>query len=103
VGGQVFVNSRASDDRKASAQSINTIVTSGLGSFLGCLLAGEVVAAFPDRFGMVFLVPGAINAVLLLVLVLKFRPSTVARVSAPATRPNVGRVPRTSLPATLEG
>jgi MFS family permease len=103
VGGQVFVNDRASDDRRASAQSINTVVTSGLGSLLGCLLAGEVVAAFPGRFGMVFLVPCAINAVLLLVLVVKFRPEAVACASTQATRPNAHRASRTSLPAVLEG
>jgi MFS family permease len=78
VGGQVFVNRRASDDRKASAQSVNTVVTSGLGSLLGCLLAGEVVAAFPGQFGIIFLVPCAINAGLLLILLLMFRPETVA-------------------------
>jgi MFS family permease len=103
VGGQVFVDGRASDDRRASAQSINTVVTSGLGSLLGCLLAGEVVAAFPGRFGLVFLVPCAINAALLLLLWLRFRPEPVARASGSVARQAVGRSPRASVPATVKG
>jgi MFS family permease len=74
VGGQVFVDGKASSDRRASAQSVNTVVTGGLGSLLGCLLAGEVVAMYPGRFGLVFLVPCLINAGLILLLYLKFRP-----------------------------
>jgi MFS family permease len=82
VGGQVFVDSKASLDRRASAQSINTVVTGGLGSLLGCLLAGEVLAMFPGRFGLVFLVPCAINAGLILFLMLRFRPVIVPVVTA---------------------
>ncbi len=78
IGGQMFVDGRAPADRRASAQSLNTVVTGGLGSLLGSLLAGEVVAAFPGRFGMIFLVPCAINASLLAFLLLMFRPTIAA-------------------------
>ncbi len=84
VGGQVYVNQRASNDRRASAQSINTVLTSGLGSLLGCLLAGEVVGAYPNQFGMIFLVPCAINAGLLLILLVMFRPDPKAVAPEPA-------------------
>ena len=84
IGGQVFVNSRASLDRKASAQSINTVVTSGLGSLLGCLLAGEVVGLFPDQPGLVFLVPASINLALIVFLLAMFRPSVVKWEPTPA-------------------
>ena len=74
IGGQVFVNRLASADRKASAQSVNTVVTSGLGTLTGCILAGEVVQAFPGQYQVIFLVPCVINVVLLLILLLAFRP-----------------------------
>jgi len=75
VGGQVFVNSQAPGDRKASAQSINTVVTGGLGSLLGSLLAGEVVAASSGRPSAIFLVPCVINAALVALILARFRPS----------------------------
>ena len=96
VGGQVFVNARASADRRASAQSINTMITGGLGSLLGSLLAGEVVALFPGRPGLVFGVPFAIDAALLGLLAWKFRPT---RVPAPAA--GVVRAPR-GIPVAAE-
>jgi MFS family permease len=77
IGGQVFVDGRASSDRRASAQSINTVVTTGLGSLLGCLLAGEVVGLLPGRFDLVFLVPCLINLTLLVYLLRRFRPLPV--------------------------
>ena len=79
IGGQMFVDGRAPSDRRASAQSINTMVTSGLGSLLGSLLAGEVVGLFPGRYGLVFLVPCLINAALILLLWWKFRPEPFAQ------------------------
>ncbi len=101
VGGQLFVDGRAPGDRRASAQSINTVVTSGLGSLMGCLLAGEVVGMFPGRFGPVFLVPCAINAGLILLLIWKFRPAALA-VPGPIPVPpsHLNRPPR---PALAEG
>ncbi len=47
IVGQMFINSRASADRRASAQSINTVINGGLGSMTGSLLAGEVVRGDP--------------------------------------------------------
>jgi MFS family permease len=94
IGGQMFVDSRASTDRRASAQSINTVVTGGLGSFLGSLLAGEVVGLFPGGYGPVFLVPCVINVGLILLLILKFRPAnaprTIAQTPAPLSKQVVG-------------
>jgi len=75
VGGQMFVNHRAAADRLASAQAINTVITGGLGSLLGSLLAGEVVGLFPDRPGVIFLVPFTINAGLVALLLSRFRPA----------------------------
>ena len=97
VVGQMFVDGRASSDRRASAQSVNTMVTGGLGALLGSLLAGEVVGMFPGRFGPVFLVPCAINAGLVLLLFWKFRPEPVGRpgrVTGPATLSGLPRTAR---------
>ena len=101
VGGQLFVDSRAPSDRRASAQSINTVVTGGLGSLLGSLLAGEVVAMFPGRFGPVFLVPCAINAVLILLVILKFRPESIPN-SVPIPLSSLNRPPRAALVSPSE-
>ena len=57
IGGQMFVDEPGSRDRRASAQSINTVATGGLGLVLGSLLAGEVVRPLPRSVGPVFLVP----------------------------------------------
>ena len=76
VGGQVLINGQAPPVRKASAQSINTVVTGGLGSLLGSFLAGEVVANASGRAGAIFLVPCLINAALVVLILAKFRPAT---------------------------
>jgi MFS family permease len=81
VGGQMFVDARASSDRRASSQAVNTVVTGGLGSLVGSLLAGEVVGLFPGQYGPVFLVPGAIDLGLVLLLVWKFRPEAKPKMS----------------------
>jgi MFS family permease len=103
VGGQIFVDGRAPADRRASAQSINTVATGGLGSLLGSLLAGEVVAMFPGRFDLVFLVPCAINVGLILLLVLKFWPGRIL-VASPRSAPlsSLNRPPRVTVPNPTE-
>jgi MFS family permease len=72
VAGQMFLDSQAPAHRRASAQGLYTMVTSGLGSFLGNLLAGEVVAQNGGVTAAVFLVPCAINAVVVIVLLRAF-------------------------------
>jgi MFS family permease len=107
IGGQVFVDGRASTDRRASAQSINTVVTGGLGSLLGSLLAGEVVGLFPGRFDLVFLVPCLINLGLLVYLLRRFRPLP-APIREPATHSTIsplashGRLARSSVVSPAE-
>ncbi len=75
IVGQMFINTQASADRRASAQSINTVINGGLGSLTGNLLAGEVVRGLPNQPGLVFLVPCLINLALVVFLVAKFRPA----------------------------
>lgn len=95
VGGQVYLDSQAPADRRASAQALNVVVTSGIGSLLGNLLAGEAVARWSNGAGLVFLVPCLINAGLLVYFVQGFRPQT--------TREGRGAGPINVRPPVREG
>ena len=75
IVGQMFINTQAAPDRRASAQSINTVINGGLGSMTGSLLAGEAIRRTTDHPGLVFLVPCAINLGLLAFLLARFRPA----------------------------
>src|SRR5260370_32309879 len=72
VAGQVFVNSAASGDFRASAQALLT-VTNGLGMLVGNLLAGWVRGRAGGAFGPTFGVAVAIALVPLLVFAAGFR------------------------------
>ena len=78
IGGQMFIDSRAHPERRAGAQSLHMVVTSGLGSFLGSLLAGSIVGVFgvqgPSGYAQVFLVPCLINGLLIPYFYLRFHP-----------------------------
>lgn len=89
IVGQMFINTQAAADRRASAQSINTVVNGGLGSMTGSLLAGEAIRRTPDHPGLVFLVPCAINLALLVFLLARFRPpAPAAPAASPERRPS---------------
>lgn len=106
VAGQMFVDRLASRDRRASAQSFNTMISGGLGSLLGSLLAGEIVGLFPGRYGIIFLVPCAINVGLILFLACAFRPetaSTLAPVLTPSRLSSKGRAIRENVAGAVEG
>lgn len=78
VGGQVFLDSRAADDRRASAQALNTTVTSGLGALLGSLLSGELQTRFEGNYAAVFQIPCLIHVGLIVFFIMGFRPSVGA-------------------------
>lgn len=73
VGSQVFVDGRAPAQRRASAQALLTVLSSGLGCCLGSVLAGEVMKLFAGRDGLVFLVPCVLNGTLLIYFGTGFR------------------------------
>lgn len=73
VAGQVYVDSQAHHDRRAGAQALYMVVTSGLGSFLGSLLAGHVVAHNGGDYARVFLVPCVIDLTLIVYFCAGFR------------------------------
>ncbi len=79
VGGQVFMDARAPGHLRASAQALLLVATSGLASFLGSLLAGEIVGRTRPDDVLVFLIPCLIDGALLLYFLRGFRaPDLVA-------------------------
>jgi MFS family permease len=74
IGSQVYIDGRAPAHLRASGQALLMVLTSGVGTLLGCLLAGEIVGRTAGDYRPVFLVPCAINGVLLMVFTAGFRP-----------------------------
>ena len=93
VGGQVYIDGRAPGHLRASAQALLLVATSGLGSFLGNLLAGEIAGRTHPSDVLVFLIPCMIDGALLLYFLRGFR--------APASGRAMGR--RTQRRATSPG
>lgn len=75
VGAQLVIDSRAPGDLRASAQALLLVATSGIGSFLGNLLAGEAAARTHPSDVLVFLFPCIILGALLLYFMRGFRDS----------------------------
>ena len=79
VGGQVYMDGRAPRDLRASVQALLLVATSGLGAFLGNVLAGEIVGRTHRDDVLVFLIPCLIDGALLLYFLRGFRaPALVA-------------------------
>lgn len=74
VAGQVFVNSRARGDIRASAQTLLGFCT-GTGLLIGNVAVGEVRAAFHEAFPPTFAVGMGIAVVLAVVFLAGFRPN----------------------------
>ena len=74
IGGQVFMDSRAPAERRAGAQAILTVLTAGMGSLLGSVLAGEISTWFSRDSALVFLIPCVIDVALLIYFCASFRP-----------------------------
>lgn len=90
VAGQVYMDSQAPADRRASAQGLYLVITSGLGSLLGSLLAGDVLSRFAGNYSLVFLVPCVIDSTLIVYFCAGFQPNAATEGCAGAsnvTRP----------------
>jgi MFS family permease len=74
VTGQVFVNSRARGDIRASAQAL-LYLTNGLGQLAGSLLAGWVRNLTAGGLGPMFAVAAGIAFILAVVFAVGFRPA----------------------------
>lgn len=84
VGGQIFIDGRAPAHRRAGAQAMLMVVTSGLGSLVGSVLAGEIVGRMAADSALVFVFPCVINVALLIYFCAGFRldNATTVRVVA---------------------
>jgi MFS family permease len=87
ISGQVYIDSQSPPHRRAGAQALLVVLTSGLGVLLGSLLAGELTGRNPGRgvASAVFLVPCVIDAGLLIYFMRGFRAhlSTAERAGLP--------------------
>jgi MFS family permease len=73
VAGQVYINSHASEDVRASAQALITFTT-GIGMLAGSLLAGKVRQLAGEAFRPTFAVAAMMAVVAVLVFALGFFP-----------------------------
>jgi MFS family permease len=74
IGGQIFIDGQAPANRRAGAQALLMVLTTGIGSLLGSLLAGEVLDRFPGDYPLAFLIPCVINVGMLATFWAGFRP-----------------------------
>jgi len=92
VVGQVYVNAVATRDIRASAQSLLTLITLGLGNFLGAYFAGWVQDHFTVKtatattinYTGVFLVPCALTVTCALAFLLFFKEQPKATETEPS-------------------
>jgi MFS family permease len=73
VGSQVYIDGRCGPHLRASAQALLLVCSSGLGAFLGNVLAGEVANHTSPGDVLVFLIPCVIDGALLLYFLRGFR------------------------------
>jgi MFS family permease len=78
VGGQLVFDRSAPADRRAGAQSLYAVATSGLGALLGSLMAGELLTRAGGDPSGVFFVPCLIHVGLIGFFILAFRPDCCA-------------------------
>jgi MFS family permease len=79
VGGQVFVDEKAPRESRASLQALQIMICSGMGSFVGSLVAGECQTLWPDQPHFVFLVPCIVDVLLCFVLLIWFHPASIQK------------------------
>jgi MFS family permease len=84
IAGPMFLDRQAPPSLRATAQGLYVTLSTGLGMLVGSVLAGEVVERAGKASAGVFLAPFSIDAALLVVLLLAFRPD-----SKPQRRPEV--------------
>ncbi len=77
VTGQIYVDEKAPNHLKSSAQGLITFATYGLGMFIGTWFAGRIVDAYTTAettdWSTIWLIPAAIAVVVLIVFIILFR------------------------------
>ncbi len=83
VTGQIYIDQRASDEIRASAQGFITLLTYGAGMAIGTYIAGQVVESYVVSGGhdwqTIWLVPCAFAGVIAIVFAMVFREDTATR------------------------
>jgi nucleoside transporter len=86
VTGQIYVDKKAPNEIRASAQGFIALITYGVGIGLGSILSGKVVDAFTvggvKDWKMIWLIPCALAAVIALFFALTFRDRTADKENA---------------------
>lgn len=81
VSGQIYTNSKAGEKYKSAAQGLITLATYGVGMLVGFKIAGMITDAYKGESGfdykMIWLIPSAIAAVVLLLFALLFKDEKV--------------------------
>jgi len=86
VTGQIYTDNLAGEQFKSSAQGFITLATYGVGMLVGTLLSGRIFDSYQLTGGthdwrMIWLIPAAIAAVVLIVFLLFFRERNTATVT----------------------
>jgi nucleoside transporter len=89
VTGQIYTDNLAGERFKSSAQGFITLATYGVGMLIGTLLSGDIfdkntLAGGTHDWRMIWLIPAAIAAVVLLAFLLFFRERTTAAAGSEA-------------------
>ncbi len=79
VAGPMYLDAQAPPDRRASVQGLYLMFTTGLGMLIGSLIVGEILTRSGGARPALFLVPCAVDAILLVVLLAGFRPDMSLR------------------------
>jgi nucleoside transporter len=78
VSGQLYTNSKAGEKYKSAAQGLITLATYGVGMLIGFRVAGWVADSYKGDYQMIWLIPAAIAAAVLLMFFVSFKDETVA-------------------------
>jgi nucleoside transporter len=83
VTGQIYVDKAAPSSVRASAQGLITLVTYGLGMYIGSIISGRVVDYFTvaqvKEWMNIWLFPAALAGIVLLIFTVAFREKAVIR------------------------
>jgi nucleoside transporter len=77
VSGQLYTNARAGEKYKSAAQGLITLATYGVGMLVGFKVAGWVSDSYKGDFKMIWLIPAAIAAAVLLMFLVSFKDEKV--------------------------
>ena len=75
VSGQLYTNARAGEKYKSAAQGLITLATYGVGMLIGFKVAGWVADEYQSDYKMIWIIPAAIAAAVMLIFLITFKDS----------------------------